>query len=426
MITSHKRIKFFVLIQLILVFLFSATSQSLTVDEAIQLAIDKLPSYKAAVFKVRSSEALYNASLSPYLPSLDASFAKSRHYTDALDYDSKAYGATLSYLLFDGGRRYAGRDIAKLNLANENEELRKTLLDLRFQVKNAFYTVVAIKETVVQRMIQLEDSKKDFEVAEGRHKFGVARLLDVLQASVRLEQAKFNLIQAEGDYKKALSELNSLIGLPPENQYEIKGSLDLEMKLPDRSSVIEAVMQNPELMQAENLIKISQNNKSLAMSGFYPSLSASASYTKTEGRLQGNSSLEDKAIGISAVWNIFELDKFFKKKSADFEENVFEARYNEIKRNLRLNVYKLYEDLSTALNKLQVAQRQLELAEHNYKQAFGEYKVGKADILSLVQAESTLSNAREQLTGSRLAVILAKTALERVAGVEKLDFLINN
>lgn len=421
--TKVRKEKIIFLIQLILLSFFSTGAYSLTIEDAVKLALDRSPFYKTAELRVKTLEALYDATLSPYLPSLDATFTKSKHYTQSLDYDSKSYGVTLSYLLFDGGRRFASRDIARLNLSNEKEELRKSLLALRFQVKNAFYKVIAARDTIEQRMIQIDDAKKDLEVAEGRYKFGVAKLLDVLQAAVRLEQARFNLIQAEGDYNKALSELNSLIGLPYETKNEIKGSLESELKLPQRESVIEAVIMVPELIQLDNVKKIAQNNKSLALSEFFPSISASASYTKTEGRLQGNSPLEDKAIGIVAVWNIFELGKFFKKKASDFEEGVSEERYKELKRALQLEAFKAYEDLSTAVSKLQVARKQLELAEHNYKQAFGEYKVGKADILSLVQAESTLSNAREQLIGSKLAVTLAKIALEKAIGIEKLELL---
>ncbi len=419
-----SRLKFLILIFCIC--LMPVITHSLTVDEAIELAIENLPSYKAASLKVRSSEALYNASLSPYLPELDSFFTKSRHYTQSIDYESRSYGFTLSYLLFDGGRRFANRDIAKLNLETEKEELRKSLLDLRFKVKNAFYLTLAVRETLEQRRIQLEDAQKDLDVAEGRYKFGVARLIDVLQASVRLEQAKFNLIQAEGDYNKALSELNSLIGLPVQEKRELKGSLDLNTKLPEINNVLEAAMQRPEIKQAENLIKISQNNKSLSSSDFYPTISASASYTKTNGGgILSNPSREDKAVAITASWNIFELGKFFRKRSSEIEENISVERLNDIKRVIKLDAYKAYEDIHTALNKLKVAQKQLELAEHNYKQAFGEYKVGKGDILSLVQAESTLASAREQLIGSKLSVILSVTAIERIIGVESLERLIN-
>jgi outer membrane protein TolC len=87
-------------------------------------------------------------------------------------------------------------------------------------------------------------------------------------------------------------------------------------------------------------------------------------------------------------------------------------------------VHKIYEDIITASNKIKVAEQQLKQAEQNYSQAFGEYKVGKTDIVSLVQAESQLSNAREQLIGSKLDLILTKTLLERATGIERLESLL--
>jgi outer membrane protein TolC len=51
--------------------------------------------------------------------------------------------------------------------------------------------------------------------------------------------------------------------------------------------------------------------------------------------------------------------------------------------------------------------------------------VGKADILSLVQAESLLSNAREQLISSKLNLILSKALLEKITGVESLETIDN-
>lgn len=402
--------------------LFPIISNALTADEAIQLAIENLPEYRASVLKIKSMEALYDASLSPYLPELDSFFTKSRLYTQSADHDSKSYGLTLTYLLFDGGRRFANRDITRLSLESERESLRDSLLDLRFKVKNAFYRTLAIKETIQQRKIQLEDAQKDFDVAEGRHKFGVARLLDVLQASVRLEQARFNLIQAEGDYNKALSELNSLIGLPVDEKRDLKGTLDLELNLPDRAQFLDKALNRPDIIKAGNLVKILENNKKLTTSEFYPLISASASYTKTDGGVN-TISREDKVIALTASWNIFEWGKFFRRKSAEIEESVAVEKYNEIKRVAQLETYKAYEDIVTALNKLKVAQKQLELAEHNYKQAFGEYKVGKGDMLTLIQAESALANAREQIINSKLSVILSVVALERIVGIENLSIL---
>jgi outer membrane protein TolC len=420
MIIFFKKMKIFLFVLVFSLFFISKQSYSLTLDEAISLTKENLPSYKASAIKVKSLEALYNASLSPYLPILDASTSQNRLYTSQGEFKPRTYDLTLSYTLFDGGRRKANRNIAWLNLDITKEELRNSLLELEYNVKAAFYTGIAKKETLEQRKIQLQDAQKDYEVAEGRYRFGVTKLSDVLQASVRLEQARFNLIQAEGDFKKAISDLSSLIGKPLDSQYDIQGSLDLEIKIPDRTQLSDASLQKPEIRQAEDSLKIAENNKSLNLSTFLPTLSTNISYTKTDGGIP-TSFDEEKTIGITATLNIFEWSKFFNLKSSELEKNVSQESLNDLKRQILLDVYKTYEDFITASNKLKVAQEQLKQAEYNYSQAFGEYKVGKGDILSLVQAESLLANAREQLISSRLNLLLSKALLERVAGVERLE-----
>ncbi|MCJ7484146.1 MAG: TolC family protein, partial [Thermodesulfovibrionales bacterium] len=126
---------------------------------------------------------------------------------------------------------------------------------------------------------------------------------------------------------------------------------------------------------------------------------------------------------LRATWNIFELGKFYNYRSAEVEKNVSVENLNDIKRKIVLDVRKTFEDFMTSWNKLKVAKTQLKQAEHNYSQAFGEYKVGKADILSLVQAESLLADSREQVVLSQLSLMLSKALIERVAGIGKLELL---
>lgn len=403
-------------------------SGALTLDEALLMSRQSLPAYKAAEFRVRSSEQLYEATLGPYIPSIDASTSQQRWYTSAQEFPTWAYDITASYTLYDGGKRRASRDIANYSLDSDRETLRTSLLDLEFNVKTAFYSVIAQKENLAQRTLQLGDSQKDFEVAEGRYKFGVARLSDVLQASVRLEQARFNVIQTEGSLRKAFSDLNSLLGKSLDAHDELQGSLDPEDVLPGREIYMDAAVLRPEIKQAENALKISESNRQLNVSAFLPLVSANATYQSTSGGVGGLATgagaiNEAKILGLTASWNLFELGKFFRYKSSVLENKVSSELINETKRKVRLDVSKAYDDVLTAVGQLKVAQEQFRQAEQNYSQAFGEYKVGKGDILSLVQAESLLANAREQLVGSRLAVALARVQLDRVAGLSRFDSL---
>jgi outer membrane protein TolC len=401
-----------------LFFFIARPVSSLTIDEAIEMAKRNAPFYRATELKIRATEALYKATLSPYLPVLDVSTLQSRHYTSSIDYNTRNYEVKLSYTIFDGGIRRNERDLALLNLDIDREEFRKSLLELEYQVRVAYYTVIATKEILDLRTIQLKDAEKDHEVAEGRYRFGVARFSDVLQASVRLQQARFNLAQAEGDMRKALSELNSLIGRDLDSPFDLQGSLNTDFEIPERERLFDAGMKRPEVIQAEKNLSIAERNRSKALSPFFPVLSLNASYSKTEGGIFRFTFPEEKRIDLSATWNIFELGKFFRLKSFEREIDISSERLKEVKRQTLLDIYRAIQDLSTAMSKVKVAEEQLRQAQHNYEQAFGEYKVGKADILSLVQAESQLATAREQLINSRLSVILSKSLLERIAALE--------
>jgi outer membrane protein TolC len=394
-----------------------ASGWALTLEESIELAKKNLPSYRAAEQSVLSREALYKATLGPYLPSLDADAAHTIHDTSSQYYDANTYGLSASYKLFDGGKRRADRDTAALNLSSEREALRKSLQDLVLSVKISFYTAVAGREIILQRKSQLEYARKDFEVADGRYRLGAARLSEVLQASVRVEQARYNLIQAEGNFAKAVSELYSLIGLaPPEGSAELNGGLEAAGMLPARTVLRDAVLRRPEILQARYALDRTKKAKDSVTSEFFPTVSASLGYSRTtDNGATGNPS-QDRVAMLSASWNLFELGKFYRRKSSEVEIRVSEESLRELQRQLSLDLEKNYEDFVTADRNVSVAAEQLRQAEQNYDQAFGEYKVGKGDILSLVQAETLLATAREQTTSARLNRILAEAQVERTAG----------
>lgn len=395
----------------------------LSLDEALYLAKETFPVMKASHYKVESSQALYKASLSPYLPSLDASTSQEQHWASKKDYDLSTYDLNLSYTLFDGGKRKAARDIARSNLDLSNDDLGKTALDLEFDVKTAYFGTIARKDVLEERRLQLKNAEKDYEIAQGRHRLGVAKLSDVLQASVRLEQARFNIVEAEGALTKVLSELNSLIGRPLDTPYDLTATLDFKIYLPPRTILENYALERPEIRAAESSIRIAKSNVSLQTSPFFPTISAAGSYTRTDGSLVSVLNERDSSAGLYATWNLFELDKFYRRKSAQMDVKVSEENLNETVRQILLNLSKSYDDFLTASRNVVVAEEQRKTAEQNYSQALGEYRVGKGDILSLITAESALARAREQLIVARYGLIQAKASVERNAGVEKLETL---
>ena len=411
----------------LMVVLVPASSPALTLDEALGLAKSTLPAYQAQGTRVQSSEALYNATLGAYVPSVDATGAALRRNISGYDSSTNSFDVTASLKLFDYKRGYT-RDIARYGFNSEQEGLRKSLLDLEFSVKSSFYTTLATRGILEQRQVQLENARKNYEVAEGRRKFGVAKLSDVLQVSVRLEQARYNLVQSEGSLQKSLSELSSLIGIPVTDAAELQGVLTFDLPLPDEKRLEQALLRRPEILQAELAVKRAESAEGISTGDFLPVLSGNLNYTRTDTSnpastttpIYGNP-YEDRSAALLATWNLFELGKFYRRKAASIDTLTAVKNFKETERSLRLELRKSYEDFMTALRNVKVADEQLKQALQNYDQAFGEYRVGKGDILSVVFAETLLAQAREQDVVAKLNVYLAKALLERVSGIERLE-----
>lgn len=405
-----------------LVFGWTGVLKALTLDEALNMAEGALPALKASQNRVESTDSLYKASLSPYLPTLDAATSQEKRKRGSSSFDFSTYDVTLSYTLYDGGRRRADRNIARLNRDSEKEGRARTLLDLQFDVKTAFYSTLARHEVLQHRRSQVENSGKDLEVARGRYELGVAKLSDVLQSSVRFEQSKFNLVEAEGELRKSLAQLNSLLGRSLHAEYDLAGELEARLRMPDAERLSRAALDRPEVRQSAYAVEVARNLKTRQFSEYLPVITANASYNKSEAS-RFVSDLEDKSIGIRATWNIFELGKFYRTRSADFDLRVSQDNLEETIRRLLLELRLAYEDFVTASRNVDVAEEQLKQAEFNYAQAFGEYRIGKSDIIALVAAEIALSNAREQYTFSKLNVVLAGALIERATGVQRIDLL---
>ncbi|MCX7793567.1 MAG: TolC family protein [Thermodesulfovibrionales bacterium] len=406
----------FLLCSFFITFYFSSTGIAITLEQALELARQNLPEYRSRLYEKEASLFEYRATLSPYLPSIDLSFAERRFYVEPEDYRLRSLELRLSYILYDGGKRYSQRLSSRSLLNISEENLRESLLNLHYNVKLSFYNALARREILIQRKKQLEYAEKDYEVAKGRYDLGIARLSDVLQASVRLEEARYRLIEAEGELNKALSDLGSLIGISV-NADEIEGELAEPATIPEKNMLIELAINSPELKRKEFQRDLSISERAAVRSEFLPHLFLDATYTKnssSDSRLYPD---EEKMVGLRLTFNIFELGKYFRLRARGSSISAREEDIKEVKRNVELRLSKSYEDLLTELKRLDVSREQLKFAEKNYEQALGEYRVGKGDILSLIQAESILADSMEKVVFSKLNIWIALINLERIAGI---------
>ncbi len=420
---NKKMKKYFIFLLLLLTL---KNSFGLSLKEAIELAKKNNPLIKQYLHSVKSKEYQLKSSIGNFSPTIRYNFGYTHYNNNPTDYFDRNHTLSLEWNIFNQWNNFYQYKSSKINYELENENFKKVELDVIYKVKVAYINAVANYRIKEYRKKQLDLAKIDLEVAKEKFKLGLVKKSDVLNSRVRYEQTKYNYIKALTDYKTSLVELNSLIGLPLDKEE----NLDINtleslciINLPKYEVLKKYLYKNrPELKIAKYQIKLSEENLKREKFSFTPSITLFYKKIRDYNSLYGNSDYD--YYGLSLNWTIFSgLKRFNNIISAKEKELSQREFYNETKRQLELSLYKKYLQLNRSLENLQVARVLLEQAELNYKQTLGEYKVGKNDIVALINAEINLANARETLIKSLQEIALLKIELERELGIMDLNQL---
>ena len=415
------RVKIFIFV---ISLLFINSAIGITLNEAIERVKQVSPLYKEYKTQLKSEYFSYKTWISPFLPSISYSFGYTKYKDSDPNYFSRNHIFSINWTIYDSGNAIFNRKILKYNYLSSKEQFNENILDLIYNVKYAYIKCAVSKEIVRFRKTQLKAAEVNFKIAKRKKQLGLVKKSDVLQAQVRYETAKYQLEQAKNQYLKDLAELNSWLGFPLDRKTKI--NLDdffayADNDIPPFYKMEDIMMKNrPALQQLKYSVKSLKYATKKALASFSPYVSLSFSRNKYFSSIYGENDYTT-TYSLSINWNIFSgLQRFYTYLSTKETEKATKYQLAELKRKLKVELYKTYTDLKTAVAKLKVAKALLEEANQNYKQALGEYKVGTGDILSLIRAEESLASAHETYINSLFDVAVSKLSIERQIGVDNI------
>ncbi len=402
---------------------------AITLDEAVRKAVETSYLMEEQRDIAKRSEYSYGATIDPYLPRADIQTSYSRTLssprtvstyggTDSyggVSRDAFAAAGSISYRLFDGGERYARRKGAYSLLEKEWERLKSVREEVVFSMKTAFFTALGKKFIVGERQEALRINQRVYDLTRGRYDEGIAKKSDVLQAEVRVSTAAIDLATAKKDYEKALEDVWSLLHGAGGPRDDVEGDLkevSVEQgieKLTERALDVkpEIVVQRKEI---ERLVQV-RNEK---QSSWYPKLDAQLQQTRQDRRFfpEGRSD----AFMVNMTFPLFDgPGRYLNVRAAEMDVAAARQRLEEIKRSVSLNIVQAYKDYQLSRERVGLFRELVREATVSFDQAFGEYKVGKGDVLTLFLAERDLTQARENLIVSLYQANLALAGLERAA-----------
>ncbi|PSN15774.1 transporter [filamentous cyanobacterium CCT1] len=198
----------------------------LSLEESIVLAYQNRAELEQFLVEREFNDAQRQISLSTVRPNLgvfgqyglQSVLGSSTGATTGLN-DGFSLGAQLSWRLFDAGAARARATQNELDIQTDEFEFESARNDIRVQVEEAYYTLVANQSNIDTASVAVNQAEEALELATLRFNAGVGTQLDVLTATRELAEAEGNLVTAVLDYNRALARLEravSNLGSPPE------------------------------------------------------------------------------------------------------------------------------------------------------------------------------------------------------------------
>jgi outer membrane protein len=327
---------------------------------------------------------------------------------------------TVGEPLFTGGLNLANYRLAKLGVDISKTTVETVKGDIVLQVRRIYFSILrALKlrdvaaQTVKQFEAQLEVAKAFFEV-------GIVAKNDVLQAEVRLANARQGLVKAENDLAIAKSSFNTLLRRDINKPFNVVDILEYKaFPLLFEESLEEALRQRTEIKSADFAIKQSQESVKIAKSGFFPTISLAGNYSRSSDAvgLQGDITSERWTIQTLATFTLWNWGNTAYKVGENKVKvtQAQDSKYQLID-SIILEVKQDYLNMLTAEKNINVAAKSIEQAEENLRMSEERYKYQVATATDVLDAVTLLAQARTNYFSALADFNIAKAQLERAMG----------
>lgn len=268
----------------------------------------------------------------------------------------------------------------------------------------------------------------DVEAAEALHvevaameREGLVSGWQADQADVYARARKAELARTRRSHKQTKSALLAAMGLSPLTEISLAEATPLtppEGSMEDL--ILEAMLNHPSLHIADRQIAIEKDKVKIAISNFLPVLGAFAYHPDSLGSSLAPSN--QWVYGLAGTMTLFNgfanINEY--KAARERREEAFIAR-EQTALTLMLEVIKARQNLDTAQDQLDLAERSMAVAARRYAEMLEQWKEGLIGSADLLQEAAEQANAQMQVLAARFQREVVAATLLNVMGKTKTD-----
>lgn len=406
----------------------------LTLAELTELALHNNPSTREIWAAARAQAAAVGVADSAYWPTLDANASLSRGISSINTSSGVISGNTqtrlspsisLSYLLFDFGARAATEQTARYGSLAANLNKDRVLQDVVLKVEQAYYQLLAARQTVVAAEETLKTVQMSLTLANSRRQAGLATIGDVYQAETMLAQGRLQLRKAQGEAGKLKGVLCNSVGLPVTAKLELAALAGRppvrEIRRPIDAYLEQARSARPDLAAAEAQARAAYADIDAAAAQGRPALTLVANAANTynnfpDYRFDNASNSGSIGINLSVpLFDGFRTRDNVRQTRARAEQ--LDAARDRIASQIELDVWQAYFDLDTAEAAIDSADALLRSAVRSRQVAESRYQSGVGNLPDLLSVQASEASARMEVISAEMAWYANLSRLNNAIGI---------
>jgi len=313
---------------------------------------------------------------------------------------------SLSYVLFDFGKRAADKEATEYRLLAANLSQNRTLQDVAFQVEQAYYRVLGFEQLVVATRESLKNFETGLDAARRRHDSGLATIADVYRSETQVGQAQLVLSRNEGELSKARGTLSTTVGLPVNFPLQLlpvrEGVPVTEITQSMDTFLTEAKANRPDLIAAEARARAARATARAESRVGLPTVQFVSNYGR-QNYTNALTAQDTYSFGINVSIPLFSgFADTYRVRRRDEEAKIADAARDVVYAQTEQDVWQAYFDLQTGAASISSSANLVRSASQSADAAVARYQGGVGSLLDLITAQLDYTNARVQEIQSRL------------------------
>lgn len=422
----NRRFSFILL--LLLSPLFVQAQKTMSLDEAITVALENNYSLKIS----RNNEAIAdnNVTLAPFLPTITGTGRQSQTNNDTESSTAGAdktrnnqysAGVSMNWRLFDGFGMFTDYSRQQEMLAMSSQRVKINVENLIMRICSEYYNIIVQQSRMESAMTSLALSKSRYENAEEKYFLGVISGLDLQQAKIDLNSDSSFVLTQQEIVNSAYIRMTNLLNAGHDINFNINDTIILAPAIDTDSLRTRTLKFNNQLLLARQGEQLSAYDLESVRADRYPTLNFSTGYnfSRNEFPWQADSYNQAKGLnwGFNMSWNIFSgFETNRRISNAKIEAESSRLAYLDIENEILGELDLLFNTYRNNIIVADFEAQSAEVARASLEIAMERYRLGSLSGLEFREYQNNYLNAINRRLTALYQAKISEIGLRLLAG----------